>query len=77
MGTNMCSRTGLYCVCLCVCSHNSEAVMGKPLPTVTSSNTDHGEVACRPPQFGRRKASAEIQRPDFFAAAANNESRSV
>jgi len=63
--------------CVYVCSHNSEAVTGKPLPAVTSSNTDHGEVTCRPPQFGRRRVSVEMQRPDFFAAAANYESTSV
>jgi len=45
------------------------------MPTGPTADQDHGLVASRPPQFGRRKASAEMDRPSFFGAAAAYENR--
>jgi len=57
----------LMCVSVC---HSNEAVTSKPSQSVTSPNTDHSVVNSRPPQFGRRKSSTEMQRPVIFGSAA-------
>jgi len=55
-------------VFVCVSIHSTEAAMTRPslAPTIA----DQAAVSSRPPQFGRRKASADMQRPVVFDAAA-------
>jgi len=43
--------------------------MRRPSQTVNGDSVDQGIATSRPPQFGRRKTSADMQRPDFFGSA--------
>jgi len=51
---------------VCVCSRSSEANASQQ---DNSSAAAQRELSSGPPQFGRRKSSADIQRPDFLSPA--------